>query len=184
MAEGPLRTKTQVRRRMEAFLEENPPAREVTFLMHDWEDGYNVGGMLRVADALGVRRIYSCGRTPVDHPTVGVTSMGAHRRIEVREHRRPDEAVEAILADGWTPVALEISGRAAPYTQFDWPARTCLVLGNEGAGLPGGTLKLIGASVFIPMAGKGRSLNVHVSAAVAAFHAVYGDQGRSPGSIE
>jgi tRNA G18 (ribose-2'-O)-methylase SpoU len=46
------------------------------------------------------------------------------------------------------------------------------VLGNEGAGVYGSVMKQCDSAVFIPMAGKGRSINVHVAAAIIAFDAV------------
>lgn len=172
MGEGrALRKKKEVRELMRGFSSEHGASNEVTFLLQDWSDAYNVGGLLRVADALGASKIYASGKTPqLPNPMIPVTSMGAHRRVEMEWHRVHEDAAKAALADGWTLIAVEIAEGAQSYFDFSYPERTCLVLGAEGAGVFGSVLKHCAGSVFIPMQGKGRSMNVHVSGAVVAFH--------------
>jgi 23S rRNA (guanosine2251-2'-O)-methyltransferase len=173
MAEGKaLRKKKQVRELMRDFAAEHGPSVEVTFLLQDWTDAYNVGGLLRVADALGVTKVYCSGKTPqLPNPMIPVTSMGAHRRVEMEWRKVHEEAAKAAQEDGWTLVAVEIAEGAETYFEFNYPPKTCLVLGAEGAGVFPSVLRRCEGSVYIPMQGKGRSLNVHVSGAVVAFHA-------------
>ncbi len=164
-----LRSKTQIKRFLEAA---EMREMDVAFLLQDWADGYNVGGMFRVADACGAVEIFASGKTPtLENPMVGVTSMGAHRRMPFHHFARHDEAVAAAKAVGYTLVAVEVADSAVSYTEFEYPDKLCLVLGSEGGGIYGNVLKQCDAAVFIPMAGKGRSINVHVAAAVVAFHA-------------
>ncbi len=66
-------------------------------------------------------------------------------------------------------MAVEIAEGAVPYTDYEWPEKVCLVLGNEVNGVYASVMKHRDGAVYIPMFGKGRSLNVHVSAAVVAF---------------
>ncbi len=47
------------------------------------------------------------------------------------------------------------------------------MLGNEDHGVTRAALALCDTSVFVPMLGKGKSLNVHISAAVALYHIVH-----------
>lgn len=164
-----LRRKTQVRGLHRKFAsEESPP---VAFWLQDWSDPYNVGGMFRVADALGAELMVLSGRTPQPgHPQVAVTSLGHHRRIDWDYFERHDDAAEALRTGGWSLIAVELADDSVPYTAFAYPERTCFVLGNEQRGLLGNVMRACEAAVFIPMAGKGRSLNVHVSAAIVAFH--------------
>lgn len=172
MAEGrALRKKKEVRDLMRGFSSDHSSSNEVTFLLQDWSDAYNVGGLLRVADALGASKVYASGRTPqLPNPMIPVTSMGAHRRVEMEWHRVHEEAAKAAQAEGWTLIAVEIAEGAEAYFDVHYPAKTCLVLGAEGAGVFGSVLRRCEGSVFIPMQGKGRSMNVHVSGAVVAFH--------------
>lgn len=153
--------------------ETEPSGVRLCFLLQDWEDAYNVGGMFRVADGCGAEELIMTGRTPVPpNPMIGVTSLGQHRRIPFRYFERHQDAAEALQSEGWSLVAVEIAAEAEPYRGFGYPEKTCLILGNEGAGVYQALSKLADASVYIPMRGKGRSLNVTVAAAIVAFEAI------------
>lgn len=164
-----LMKKSQVRK-----MHQKHPLREMSLViwLQDWDDAYNVGGMFRVADACGATELIMTGKTPVPpNPMIGVTSMGAHRRVPFSHFPRHDDAAKKLKAEGYTLVAVEIADESVNYRDYDYPDKTCLVLGAEGAGLYGNVIKACDAAVYIPMAGKGRSLNVHVAAAIVAFEA-------------
>lgn len=168
-----IRAKSKVKAKHLSLIQE--PKVEIAFHLQDWEDPYNVGGMFRVAEACGAVELFMSGKTPVPpHPQIGVTSLGHHRRMPWQYFEKHVDAIAAIKAAGFAPIAVEIADEAEHYMEFDYPANTCLVLGHEGAGVYDYVLKLCGGAVFIPMAGKGRSLNVHVAAAVVAFEAILG----------
>ncbi|MEQ1823326.1 MAG: TrmH family RNA methyltransferase [Fimbriimonadaceae bacterium] len=175
MAGKVIRKKTELRAKKREFEESFPPAVDLIFLLQDWSDAYNVGGLFRVAAACGAKELIMVGKTPVPpNPMIGVTSLGMHRRIPFRQFPKWTEAQSALQAEGYQLVAVEIADGAANYLEFEFPRKTCLVLGSEGAGVSGGLLKACPHAVFIPMYGKGRSLNVHVAAAIVAFQAVLG----------
>ena len=75
----------------------------------------------------------------------------------------------AMRADGYTLVALEQTHASQPLPRFRWPKRCLLLLGAEGSGVPPDLLPLLDAAVEIPQLGVIRSLNVHVSAALAIY---------------
>ena len=167
MAGKAIRKKTDIRKLHKAT-ELNEV--ELIIWLQDWSDAYNVGGMFRVADACGASMLIMTGKTPVmPHPQIAVTSMGAHRKVASEYFERNDQAIAWLRERGYTLVAVEIAEDAKDFRTLDYPAKTCLVLGNEGAGVYGKVMKECDEAVFIPMAGKGRSLNVHVAAAIVAF---------------
>jgi tRNA (guanosine-2'-O-)-methyltransferase len=164
-----IHSKMGVRQLHREFIARSRPI-ELAFFLQDLDDPYNVGGMFRVADGCGARLIVTSGNTPVPpHPQIHVTSMGHHRRIAHRHFSAHEEAAVWLKGEGYALIAIEIAEGAVPYVQFEWPDKVCLVLGNEVNGVYGGVMKHRDAAVYIPMFGKGRSLNVHVSAAVVAF---------------
>jgi tRNA (guanosine-2'-O-)-methyltransferase len=167
-----IRSKTGIRKVFKEFKDQRNPI-ELVVLLQDWDDAYNVGGMFRVADACGVQELILTGKTPQigESPQLAVTSMGAHRRVHSRYVSRPLDACMELKGEGFSLVAVEVAEGAQHYMEFEYPSKCCLVLGNEGAGVYGSVMKLCDAAVFIPMAGKGRSLNVHVAAAIVAFEA-------------
>lgn len=168
-------SKTGVRRLFDQVRTEHPSKVEIAFLLQDWEDAYNVGGMFRVADACGAREMFMSGRTPVPpDPQISVTSLGHHRRVRYEHFEKHEAAALHAKGQGYQLVAVEIAEGAVVYTEFEWPKKVCLVLGNEVDGVYGSVMKHRDAAVFIPMYGKGRSMNVHVAAAIVAFRAVLG----------
>lgn len=165
-----IRSKTGVRKLHKESGKKYADRPEICFLLQDWEDAYNVGGMFRLAEALGATEIIGTGRTPqLDSPMIGVTSMGMHRKVPFRYIERHDEAVGNLKTEGWSIIVVEIAEGAVDYREFTYPNKTCLVIGNEGGGVYGGVMNQRDAAVYIPMFGKGRSLNVTVSAAVVAY---------------
>lgn len=170
-----LHSKTDVRELAKASRERFDQGPEIVFLLQDWSDGYNVGGLFRVADAIGASEVVMTSGTPTpENPMVPVTSLGAHRRVPWKHFADPNEAVEHLVSKGFELIAVELAEGAVAYTDMVWPQRLALVLGNEQRGVYGKMLSRCSGAVFIPMAGKGRSLNVHVAAAIVAFSAKLG----------
>ncbi len=168
---GPaIRKKTALRAVKKQFEKEFPVSHDLVFLLQDWSDAYNVGGLFRVAAACGAKELVMVGRTPFPpDPMIGVTSLGMHRRVGFRHFPKWAEAVQTLQDEGYHMIAIEISEDSQHFQEFAYPAKVCLVLGNEGAGISNGLMKACEAAVMIPMYGKGRSLNVHVAGAIVGF---------------
>lgn len=112
------------------------------------------------------------GHTPLPpHPQIHVTSMGHHRRIPFRYFEHHEEAVARLKLEDYHLVAIEIAEDAKHYKDYFYPEKVCFVVGNEVNGVYNKVLAMCDGAVFIPMAGKGKSLNVVVAAAVVAFEA-------------
>jgi tRNA (guanosine-2'-O-)-methyltransferase len=170
-----IRSKTGVRKLYKEFKKSHQPAVSVAFYLQDWEDSYNVGSLFRVADSVGSELVVMSGRTPQPpDPMIPVTSLGHHRRIPYEHFARHDDAVAHLKEKGWTLVAVEIAEGAVDFRLLEFPAKTCLVLGNEGGGVYPNVLKACDHTVFIPQFGKGRSMNVCVAAALVGYQAVLG----------
>lgn len=161
-----------VHRAMRQKYEHRP---QLCFFLQDWEDGYNVGAMFRLAEAVGAEMVIGSGRTPQpdDNPMIAVTSMGQHRRVHFRHLGSHQQAAETLAKEGWSLIAVEIASGAIDIAECKFPNKTCLVLGNEGGGIYNAVMDRCEQAVFIPMFGKGRSLNVSAAAAVAAYAAIF-----------
>ena len=134
----------------------------------------NVGSVFRIADALDVTQVVLTGITPTPpHPTISRVGRNKDRRVPWRYVERPEAALEDLRAQGSWIAALEITDDCRPYYAVDYPRQVALVLGNEDHGLTRACLALCDAAIFVPMYGKGRSLNVHVSLAVVGNHLVH-----------
>jgi 23S rRNA (guanosine2251-2'-O)-methyltransferase len=134
----------------------------------------NVGSVFRIADALEVEEVVLTGITPTPpHPTISKVGRDKDRRVQWRYVDRPEAALEELRAEGYWIGALEITGECRPYYSVDYPPRVALVLGNEDHGVTRACLALCNAAVYVPMYGKGKSLNVHVSLAVVGYHILH-----------
>ena len=134
----------------------------------------NVGSIFRIADALNVAEVVLTGITPTPpHPTISKVGRDKDRRVSWRYVGRPETAVEGLRAQGFWIAALEITGECQPYYAVDYPGRVALVLGNEDHGVTRACLALCDTAIFVPMYGRGRSLNVHVSLAVVGYHLLH-----------
>ena len=134
----------------------------------------NVGSIFRIADALDAAEVVLTGITPTPpHPTISKVGRDKDRRVPWHYVERPEAALEELKAKGFWIAALEITDECQPYYAADYPERVALVLGNEDHGVTRACLALCDAAVFVPMYGKGRSLNVHISLAVVGYHLLH-----------
>jgi 23S rRNA (guanosine2251-2'-O)-methyltransferase len=138
---------------------------------------FNVGSIVRSADAAGVQHLHLCGVTPpLDHPKLTKTALGAQLGMGWSHHNNALDLAHALLQAGWTLWALEecpadspLAQRVISLTQADaLPDRLALVVGSEVAGVDPGPLALCERIVQIPMRGTKRSLNVATAFGVAA----------------
>lgn len=170
----PLR-KVEVRRLFEEAARQYPPRAAVAFLLQSMEDPRNVGSVFRIADAVGAVEVVFTGKTPTPpHEEIDRTSRGHDRRVSWRRIPRIDEAARTLKEEGYQLVALETAQGTRCYLDFPYSGKVCLVLGNESNGVYAATLGLCDAAVFVPMYGKGPSMNVHVAAALVAYQAIIG----------
>ncbi len=140
----------------------------------------NVGSIFRIADALEVSEVVLTGITPrPPHPTISKVGRDKDRRLSWRYVDRPEAALEELRSQGYWISALEITAESLPYYAVDYPPQVALVLGNEDHGVARACLALCHAAVYVPMYGKGKSLNVHVSLAVVGYHILHRPDGET-----
>lgn len=162
---------TPLKRFLRDWRRAHPPKRRVTLVLQSVAYPVNVGSLFRIADAVGVERMILSGITPTPpHPTITKVGRGKHDNVAWTYEESAEAALERLSAEGYHVIALEITDESMPYYEAVYPERICLVLGNEDHGVTRSALALCDSSVFIPMVGKGRSMNVHVSAAVVLYH--------------
>ncbi len=127
--------------------------------LEDIRSPFNVGSLLRTAEAFGMQRIYLSPRTPLPtHPRARKTARGAESVL-------PWEVRELSELPGKSGIfALELGG--TPIQEFAFPAEGIVLVGSEELGLSPEALELADAGlgrVSIPLAGAKRSLNVAVA---------------------
>jgi len=147
------------------------PAVELVFLLHDVEDPVNVGSIFRIADACRVREMLLSGVTATPpHRLISKTARHKERRVPWEHVASPHDALTRLRGEGFACFAVELTGDARLYTEVDYPDRVALLVGNEDHGIPKKVLADCDGVIFLPMFGKGASLNVAVSLGIVAYH--------------
>ena len=150
------------------------PERQVAALLQSVEFPVNVGSIFRMADAAGLSELVLAGITPTPpHPTIDKVGRHKSKNVPWRYEEDAADAARRMKEEGYHIVAVELAQNAVPYHRYDYPQRTCLVVGHEDHGVTRATLRACDAVVFIPMYGKGRSMNVHVSLSIVVFHVLH-----------
>ncbi len=165
---------TALKRFHRDFRRAHPVRHDVSVLLQSVEYPMNVGSVFRIADAARVQELILTGITPTP-PDATIAKVGRHKDKNVpwRYEKEVDEPIAELKDAGYRIFALELVDSARPYYQVEWPSRTCLVVGHEDHGVTRATLALCDETVFVPMWGRGLSLNLHVTLAIVLFHIRY-----------
>lgn len=123
---------------------------------------YNVGNIIRTAEALRTGGIYFDEKTPfIDNEKVQKTSMGAYQLAKCfKKFNLPDLPRPFI--------GLDTAKDAISIYDFIFPKNFTLVLGNEEYGISNGLLKELDYLIEIPMLGFKNSINVAAAFAICA----------------
>ena len=149
--------------------------REIYFILDNILDTYNTGGMFRLADALGVKKIYLCGVT--ETPPNTRIKKASINTTEWMQWEYAETTVEAIKklrlkVKNLQIVAVEQDSHSVPYTEIDYKLPIAFVVGNETDGMLKESLKVCDRIAEIPMWGVNTSLNVIISLGIVSYHAV------------
>lgn len=162
---------TDLKRFVRDYRRIHPLARDIAALLQSVEYPANVGSIFRLADGAGVSELILTGITPTP-PNATIDKVGRFKSLRLPWRYEPDPvvAIEGLKTKGYSIVAVELTDDAVPYHQFDYAEKTCLVVGHEDHGVTKATLAACDSAVFVPMYGRGLSLNVHVALAVVLYH--------------
>jgi 23S rRNA (guanosine2251-2'-O)-methyltransferase len=152
----------------ETMLEDAQAKGEVPLLilLDEVEDPYNLGAVLRSADALGAHGVIIPKHRAVPlTASVGRASAGAVEYVPVARVTNLTQTIEKLKKMGlWVMGATASAGQTIYDT--DWSVPTALVLGGENKGLSRLVESKCDTLVSIPMTGHVNSLNVSASAAI------------------
>lgn len=162
---------TELKRFLRDYRRANSPTTDLVVLLQSVEYPANVGSIFRLADGAGVNELILTGITPTP-PNATIDKVGRYKSLRLPWHYEADPlvAITGLHDKGYAIVAVELTDDAVPYHEYRYPDKTCLVVGHEDHGITKATLAACDSAVFLPMYGKGLSLNVHVALAVVLYH--------------
>lgn len=163
--------------------------RPIYLILDNVLDTYNIGGLFRLADAVGAEKVILCGEseTPpssrIHKAAVGTedwvpwsyspTVVGALHELKNKQSlalRAKNEKLKI--------VAVEQSKKSIPYTQVPdsklqiQRSPVAVVVGHETKGISKEVLDMADVIIEIPMFGVNKSLNVIVSAAIVLYEII------------
>ena len=160
--------------------------REIYIICDNILDAYNIGSIFRLADAVGVSKIYLCGetQTPPYH-RIAKAAVGTDKWVpwekkesaleaikELRErHSRLDRESDPRFREddggkGIKVYAIEQGKGSVDFRKVNFSEPIAFVVGHETTGVSREAVKACDAMIEIPMFGVNRSMNVVISMAI------------------
>ncbi|KAK7201974.1 SpoU rRNA Methylase family [Novymonas esmeraldas] len=135
------------------------------------ENPVNLAGLCRCGEIFAVESIVVPDRKMFEHPHFIAAARSAELWIPWEEVMPKDLPgyLEGLRHRGYTVVGVEQTAASVSMERFAFPERCVVVLGAEGQGVPAPLIPLLDVCVEIPQYGLIRSLNVHVTGAIAMY---------------
>ena len=144
----------------------------LSILAHQLKSPYNMGVIFRLADALGVKKLYLSGDTILPpNRKISKTSRSTEKSVHYEIVDNIQEFIQNMKNDGVLIVALELCDNSIPIEEIILPnnAEVCLILGEENYGVNPDLLGAADLIGHIPMQGNNSSMNVASACAIAAY---------------
>ncbi len=146
-------------------------------VLDELKDAYNLGSVLRIADAAGVD-----GVVIPKHRSIGLDSVvakasaGAIEYVPVARVTNIAQTLRELKEKHGFWVCGTAAEGSTPYDKADYKGSLAIVIGSEGEGMRDSVQKECDFLLSIPMAGRVNSLNAAVAAGIVIFEAVKGRQ--------
>lgn len=126
---------------------------------------FNIGSIVRTANALGASRVHIVGRRRWNRRGAMVTD----RYLQVDHCQTPEDLARSCAERGMSLVGVDNVEGSKPLESTELPKRACLIFGEESSGLSQEMRDLAEMIVHITQRGSTRSMNVGHAAAIAMW---------------
>jgi 23S rRNA (guanosine2251-2'-O)-methyltransferase len=143
----------------------------LVLVLDELKESYNLGSILRIADAAGVHGVIIPERRSVSlDAAVSKASAGAVEHVAVARVTNIVQTLEKLKEKGFWIAGTDTDGKT-PYNEADFKGPLAIVVGSEGEGLGHSVREHCDFLVGIPMAGQVNSLNAAVATGIVVFEA-------------
>ncbi|MBN3289945.1 TARB1 methyltransferase, partial [Polypterus senegalus] len=128
----------------------------------------NLGGLCRTCEIFAASSLVLSGMHYVTDKQFQALSVSAEHWLPLLEVK-PPQLINYLLqkkAEGYTVVGVEQTVNSQSLSDYTFPEKTLLLLGNEREGIPANLLQHLDTCIEVPQLGVTRSLNVHVTGAL------------------
>ncbi|CAL0331179.1 unnamed protein product [Lupinus luteus] len=131
----------------------------------------NLAGLARTCEVFRASGLAIADTSIISDKQFQLISVTAEKWVPITEV--PVDSLKAYLQkkkrEGFSILGLEQTANSVPLDQYNFPKNTVLVLGREKEGIPVDIIHILDDCIEIPQFGVVRSLNVHVSGAIALW---------------
>lgn len=142
----------------------------IYFVLDEVLDTYNIGSLFRLADAVGVTKMFLCGN--MEYPPssrIHKSAVGTENWVPWEKRDSTLEVLQELKTQGIQIIAVEQSLKSISYRQLAPNFPCALVVGHESEGVKKEVLEEADLTVELPMFGINKSFNVWGTAAVVAY---------------
>uniref|UniRef100_A0A8C8SF42 tRNA (guanosine(18)-2'-O)-methyltransferase TARBP1 n=1 Tax=Pelusios castaneus TaxID=367368 RepID=A0A8C8SF42_9SAUR len=128
----------------------------------------NLGGLCRTSEIFGASALVVGSLHYLNDKQFQHLSVSAEQWLPLVEVK-PAQLVDYLQqkkTEGYTIIGVEQTAKSLDLTEYSFPEKSLLLLGNEHEGIPANLIQQLDVCVEIPQQGIIRSLNVHVSGAL------------------
>ncbi|KAL8185878.1 UNVERIFIED_CONTAM: Tar (HIV-1) RNA binding protein 1 [Gekko kuhli] len=128
----------------------------------------NLGGLCRTCEIFGVSALIVSSLHYINDKQFQYLSVSAEQWLSLLEVK-PFQLIDYLdqkKTEGYTIIGVEQTAKSCHLTEYCFPEKSLLLLGNEHEGIPANLIQQLDVCVEIPQQGIIRSLNVHVSGAL------------------
>lgn len=126
---------------------------------------FNMGSIVRTANGFGVRRVHIVGRRQWNKRG----AMATNKYLHVYHHESIEDFVADMRLRDVLIYGIENNCDSESLQHATFPARVCLVFGQEGPGISDEFLSICDRVLHIDQYGSTRSFNVGHAAAIAMY---------------
>jgi tRNA G18 (ribose-2'-O)-methylase SpoU len=144
----------------------------VIAVLENVRSAYNVGSVLRTADAFLLEAVYTTGYTAhPPHKEISKTALGADESVTSQHFSNAATAIEQLKEQGYTVLAVEQAENSHQLNQYKMADgdKLAVVFGNEVTGVDQATILLCDGCIEIPQLGMKHSLNISVAAGIVLW---------------
>ena len=127
------------------------------------ERDYNLGTIVRNANAFNVRRVHLIGRRQWNKRG----AMKTDTYLDIVYHQTIEDFLHSVQEH--QKIAIDNIGETTPLHKTRFPEKCVLIFGSEGSGISDELLRYVDQRVEIPQFGSTRSINVGVASGILMY---------------
>lgn len=149
----------------------NKPRNEIYIVLDSLKCAHNIGTILRLSDALLVKKVFICGDTIIPpNRKIRSGSIGAEKWVDWEYCPSAVDVVKDLKNNNVTVISAEIADNSINYTDYKPTSPICLILGREYDGVSKELLEISDYVLHLPIMGMCNSINVSAAASVLMYY--------------